>query len=897
MVRIFVEGTEHEVKEGLNLLQAVLDLGYDLPYFCWHPALGSVGACRQCAVKQFRNADDTTGMIVMACMTPVADGLRISIVDEEATAFRSAVIGWLMTNHPHDCPVCDEGGECHLQDMTVMVGHSRREHRFAKRTHRNQYLGPFINHEMNRCIACYRCVRFYRDYAGGDDLDVFGSRNRVYFGRVADGVLESPFSGNLVEVCPTGVFTDKTAKACSIRAWDLQTAPSLCPHCGLGCNTLPGERTGVLRRIRNRYHGEVNRYFLCDRGRFGFEFVNSPRRLGQPVIRANGEATVVSAADAVDRVAAIVRAGGAVGIGSTVASLEANFALRRLVGAERFVMGVGAVEAEHLRTVAAILRDHPARMPSLREVEAADAVLILGEDVTNTAPLLDLAIRQAVLNIPKERVRELGVPAWNDAVVRLVVNRQTGPLFIATPAATALDGIATQTVRATPPTIARLGDAIAKIVDNAVASPGDLPFAVARIVGPAARALRRATRPLVVAGTGTGDIAVLRAASNIARALSRHIPDTALALVVPDCNSVGAALFDAPDLSAIEGREDIRAVLVLEPARTSRERRAALDAVLDRADHVVVLDHLQSTVSDRAEVVLPAATFFECNGTLVNNEARAQRFYQVFAPGDEVRASWRWLQRICQQAHGEGSASWSGPDDLTAAMSAELPELGPIVGLVPRPGPGPRSRVPRQSHRVTGRTAVNAHLTIREPKPPTDDEAPMTFSMEGSPGRPPPDLVARYWSPGWNSVQALTRFQQEIGGAVRGGDPGIRLFADRVVDGDGAYYPPCDEPVPRYGEWLLVPLHHLFGSEPRSMESPGVAERAPAPYLGLNDDDADRLRVDPGDMVTVEIDSRAFELPFRLVDGLPSGCAGLPEGLPAIAGLPPGRWARLKGPS
>ena len=103
----------------------------------------------------------------MACMTPAADGTRISIADPEAAAFRASVIEWLMTNHPHDCPVCEEGGECHLQDMTVMTGHAYRRYRFTKRTHRNQYLGPFINHEMNRCIACYRCVRFYRDYAGG----------------------------------------------------------------------------------------------------------------------------------------------------------------------------------------------------------------------------------------------------------------------------------------------------------------------------------------------------------------------------------------------------------------------------------------------------------------------------------------------------------------------------------------------------------------------------------------------------------------------------------------------------------------------------------------------------------------------------------------------------------
>jgi NADH-quinone oxidoreductase subunit G len=254
MNNIVVDGRPYEVSPQQNLLAACLSLGFNLPYFCWHPAMGSVGACRQCAVKQFKDERDQTGRLVMACMTPASDGARISIADPEAGEFRASVIEWLMANHPHDCPVCDEGGECHLQDMTLMTGHAYRRYSFKKRTFRNQQLGPFITHEMNRCIQCYRCVRFYRDYAGGRDLNAFASANHVFFGRHEDGTLESVFSGNLVEVCPTGVFTDKTLGRHYIRKWDLQTAPSLCVHCSLGCNTIPGERNRFLRRIVNRFN-------------------------------------------------------------------------------------------------------------------------------------------------------------------------------------------------------------------------------------------------------------------------------------------------------------------------------------------------------------------------------------------------------------------------------------------------------------------------------------------------------------------------------------------------------------------------------------------------------------------------------------------------------------------
>lgn len=899
MKKIWVDGRTHEVPESNNLLQAVLDLGYDLPYFCWHPALGSVGACRQCAVKQFRDEDDHDGMIIMACMTPISDGLRISIDDPEAVAFRTSVIGWLMTNHPHDCPVCDEGGECHLQDMTVMTGHNKRTHRFNKRTYRNQNLGPFLNHEMNRCIHCYRCVRFYRDYAGGKDFNVFGSRNRTYFGRVEDGTLESPFSGNLVEICPTGVFTDKTEKAHYTRKWDLQTAPSLCTLCGLGCNTLPGERRGSLRRIRNRYHGEINRYFLCDRGRFGYEFVNSPSRIRHPALRSPGrpDSRIVSAEQAIDHAAGLLAGGATIGIGSPTASLEANHALRSLVGAENFFVGIDDGEAEMLRTVVAILGEWPARAPSLRDVEGADAVLILGEDPTNTAPMLDLAVRQSVLNVPLERARTLGVPHWNDAVNRLVVNNERGPLFVATPAPTALDELASGVCRAAPEDIARLGNAIAASIDHPSPAPDNLPDEIARLFGPVTEALKKSKKPVIIAGSGSGSLATLRSAAAVVRALRAATPAAALCLAVPDCNSVGVGLLGAPDLShaaATAARGEIANAIVLEPDLSPRGRTHALTAVLDNVSHVVVLDFLDGPAAEGAELVLPAATFAESNGTMVNNEGRAQRFFQVFVPDGEVRASWRWLQQIGEKVLGPDAVPWGGSDDVAKALAKELPVFDPITELMPTPTHSPRRRVPRQSHRVTGRTSINAHLQIREPRPPDDDESPLAYSMEGSPSPPPAGLITRYWSPGWNSVQALNRFQEEIGGALRGGDPGVHLIGPRPQDDD---IPSDDRPEQftlRSDEWLLVPIAHLFGTERLSLETPGVAEQAPAPYIALNPDDGDRIGAGTGDTIAVEIDGRTLELPLKPEPGLPQGCAGLPEGLPGLSDLPAGRWARLR---
>ena len=330
MPTIIIDQKPYEVKEGENLLTAVLSAGLDLPYFCWHPALGSIGACRQCAVMHLKDESDSQGRMVMACMTPVSSGMHVSVSHPTCQGFRKNVIEWMMQNHPHDCPVCDEGGECHLQDMTVMTGHNYRRYKFKKRTFLNQNLGPFIHHEMNRCITCYRCVRYYQNIAGGSDLAAFSTSNHVYFGRFEDGNLENEFSGNLVEICPTGVFTDKPFRKTYTRKWDLQTAPSVCQLCSVGCNITPGERYQTIRRVQNRFNPHINGYFLCDRGRFGHSFVNGPQRLKPSHLPT----TPLDSAKKI------------MGLGSPRASLETNFALRHAVGVDNFFMGVSRQYAE-----------------------------------------------------------------------------------------------------------------------------------------------------------------------------------------------------------------------------------------------------------------------------------------------------------------------------------------------------------------------------------------------------------------------------------------------------------------------------------------------------------------------------------------------------------------------
>ncbi|WP_223444750.1 NADH-quinone oxidoreductase subunit NuoG [Pseudomonas sp. BF-R-19] len=889
MATIHVDGKELEVDGADNLLQACLSLGLDIPYFCWHPALGSVGACRQCAVKQYTDENDTRGRIVMSCMTPATDGTWISIEDEESKAFRASVVEWLMTNHPHDCPVCEEGGHCHLQDMTVMTGHNERRYRFTKRTHQNQQLGPFISHEMNRCIACYRCVRFYKDYAGGTDLGVYGAHDNVYFGRVEDGTLESEFSGNLTEVCPTGVFTDKTHSERYNRKWDMQFSPSICHGCSSGCNISPGERYGELRRIENRFNGSVNQYFLCDRGRFGYGYVNREDRPRQPLL-ANG--AKLSLDEALDKAADLLRGRNIVGIGSPRASLESNYALRELVGAEHFYSGIEAAELERIRLVLQVLKDSPLPVPNMRDIEDHDAVFVLGEDLTQTAARMALSLRQSVKGKAEDMADAMRVQPWLDAAVKNIGQHALNPLFIASLAETKLDDIAEECVHAAPDDLARIGFAVAHALDASAPAVEGLDAEALALAKRIADALLAAKRPLIIAGTSLGSKALIEAAANIAKALKLREKNGSISLIVPEANSLGLAMLggesvDAALQAVIEGKAD--AIVVLENDLYTRTDKAKVDAALTAAKVLIVADHQKTATSDRAHLVLPAASFAEGDGTLVSQEGRAQRFFQVFDPkymdaSILVHEGWRWLHALRATLLNQ-PIDWTQLDHATAAVASSTSILNRIVDAAPSAAFRIKGmKLAREPLRYSGRTAMRADISVHEPRTPQDKDTAFAFSMEGYSGSAEPrQQVPFAWSPGWNSPQAWNKFQDEVGGHIRAGDPGTRLIEST---GDSlnwfASVPRAFNPA--QGTWQVVPFFHLFGSEENSSKAAPVQERIPAAYVALAKSEADRLGVNDGAMLSLNVAGQTLRLPLRINEELGAGLVALPAG---IAGIPP----------
>lgn len=920
MAVIKIDDISYSVNNGQNLLEVCLSHGLNLPYFCWHPAMGSVGACRQCAAVQFADDQDQHGRLVTACMTPVADGQRFSLQAPKAVQLRESVIECLMTNHPHDCPVCEEGGECHLQDMTEMSGHTLRRYRGKKRTHLNQYLGPLINHEMNRCISCYRCVRFYQDYAGGKDLAAFACHNHIYFGRDSDGVLENEFAGNLVEVCPTGVFTDKPFSKHYTRKWDLQTAPSVCPHCAVGCNTTPGARYGTVRRVVNRYHSQINGYFLCDRGRFGYAYNNHPERVAQSTIKRpagrhfeSGNSSqdsvdkkTVTAVDLLTQVAELVSAGEAVmlGVGSARASLENNFALREFVGASQFYAGVPLADYESQRLLIEQLVAGSLDIASVKDIEQADAIVILGEDICDSAPRIALAVRQALRNKSIQASTRVQIQTWQDAAVRSYGAGQLTPLFVATLCSTRLDDVCQQSIKTDPQMIARLGYYIAsQLVDQT--TERELDGAQQHWADSVVEVLADAKRPLIISGAGLQQTELIKASMTLYSACKQRQAATQFYYVLPEVNSLGLALLvpgqtlgHATPGNAVQTQNGCRALqdvidtlhgakqqhkhrvlIVLENDLYRSMSKVSVDAMLKEVDELIVLDHSRTDTVCKANSVLAVTSVLESQGSLVNSEGRAQRFYSVNVPGAGVEPAWHYFRDAASrltrrgeqraQSHWDLLGSWQRCDDLSNAMANTIDTLSLLSELaVDDPTP-----LARQSHRFSGRTAMDANISVVEKTIAEDMDSPFVYSMEGKAAHGALENSA--WSPGWNSNQSIHKFQQQVAAALAGGESGVRLFGFAAGTQPISYQ--CSAEVANHtgSSMTLYPLQHVFGSDELSMKSEAIAELAVAPCIVINAKEARKRRVQEWDTVRCDTQHWTGKLYVRLDDCVPDALAGV----------------------
>jgi NADH-quinone oxidoreductase subunit G len=422
---------------------------------------------------------------------------------------------------------------------------------------------------------------------------------------------------------------------------------------------------------------------------------------------------------------------------------------------------------------------------------------------------------------------KMRIPTWDDNATRIAIHDETGPLYIASLAGTRLDEVATKTYHAAPQDIARLGFAVARELNPQLPSVPDLRDEALNLAKEIAAALKGAKLPLIISGTSLRNEAIMQAAANVAWSLCESGKAAGLCYTVPECDSMGLGLLGGKSLdeafkAVADGKADT--VIVLENDLYRRTDEKSVDEFLGTTRSIIALDHLVNPTSSRAHITLPASTFAESDGTLVNSEGRAQRFYQVFIPNHDVQESWKWIRDIlATSGHGKAKG-WRNFDEIMKDMAAALPVFQPVPDIAP---PADfrvaGDKIPRQPHRYSGRTAMLANISVHEPKPADDPDTPFSFSMEGYEGQPPAPLTTRYWSPGWNSVSALNKFQQEVGGPLRGGDPGKRLVEPKK-DGAPAYF--TEVPLKSTSGEQVAPHYDIFTSEELSAQSPAIIERA-----------------------------------------------------------------------
>jgi NADH-quinone oxidoreductase subunit G len=482
--------------------------------------------------------------------------------------------------------------------------------------------------------------------------------------------------------------------------------------------------------------------------------------------------------------------------------------------------------------------------PSVREIEAADAVLILGEDVTNVAPRIALALRQSVRNKAKNLAEESRIPQWQDAAVRELAQYERSPLSILSPAISRLDDVASDRVIESLSTVVSMGHQIANKIS--ASAPDAAAFtAYSEVIEKIAIQLKAAKRPLIIAGNSNGS-GVIKAAANIARALGIDSDRSAidLCLLVPEVNSVGMGLMASAENSLGAALEKLQSgeakrVIVLENDLYRRAAKATVDAALTKAEKVLVLDQLPTATTTNADVILPATAFSEHEATYINYEGRAQLSFQVHQCQKQAQPSWRW---ICDAEH---------VDDLVERCCNEAPGFARLREVLPGENPFVAGmKVPRQSHRYSGRTAMIANVNVHEPKQMEDKDSIMSFSMEGIPAQKDASVLASSWAPKWNSNQSISKFQDEVNGELKQGHVGC-LLIERKNSSDSYFEAAAELIEPSAKQLRVVFSYQIFGSDELSARSKPIQTRMTDAYIGLSPHDAQKRDLRQGDVATI----------------------------------------------
>lgn len=826
LVTLTIDDRQVSVPKGTLVVDAAAELGIEIPIFCSHPKLDPVACCRMCLVE----ISGPRGMMLQtACSVPAAQDMVVKTDTQQVKEVQEANLAFILLNHPLDCPICDKGGECPLQDQTMRYGPGISQFVEPKRNKNKHYLiSDTIVLDQERCVLCWRCIRYLEEWEDKPQLALF-ERGEGTLIDIQDGKpVDAKTSGNIIDICPVGALTNRVARF-SYRPWEIERTPSICTHCSVGCNLRLDTRTHKLRRNVGRENMQVNDQWLCDKGRFANAWVNAENRLTMPLVRKNGQLEPASWREALGVVAeklqAVKQAHGpdAIGaIGSGKLSNESNYLLQRFM---RQLIGTNNVDHRDGGDVAAM----PAGLPALVDLMKPqygpdpkhDVVLLLGVDPGEELPVLELHLKRAI------RRGKLKVIVAHPRAIELT--RYQGPFLQYNPGSevTLLNGL----LRAATEVKGEEGEA-RKLATRA----GERELRSICGVGheqvkAAAELLVNARNALILYGPlaarGEQGPAVRDALVNLAHYTGNY---ERLAYVGLEANSQGCRdmgvlpdrlpghvglddamarthleqLWNAP-LPANPGKSynqmldaaggDLKAMLVMgaDPA----SERPAWAANLDKLDFLVVQELFLTETAQRADVVLPALGWAEVDGTFTNLERRVQRAPKALDK-PQSKAAPDWLILFHLATHFD--VQW--PYDSVQAITKEITVANPTYAGLTWASLGDQG----QQWQVMDHPYVLPDPTFRKA-----EQAPL------------PE-----------------------------GDGGLRLVGGTVLYDAGS----------------------LFGMTKQ------MASMAFGACVGVNPADAAKLALAEGDAVTVKNEHGELDLAVKLMDSIKPGTVWVPASLP-----------------
>jgi NADH-quinone oxidoreductase subunit G len=839
-ITITIDGQDYRVPKGMNLVDAAKMHGIDIPVFCYHPKLDPVGMCRMCLVEQGTLAvnretgqpeRDERGQPVVrwfpklqtACTQTVSPGMVVRTDSVAVVQARDDILEFLLTSHPLDCPICDKGGECPLQNLTMAYGPGTSAFIYDDKLRLAKHvpLGELIYLDRERCIQCARCTRFCDEIVGDDVLAFHERGRRLQIITVSDPPFDTKFSGNTTDICPVGALTTADFRF-GARPWELDEVPSICPHCPVGCNISASTRLDrdsggkkMIKRIMPRQNEAVNEIWICDKGRFGHHHSRSAERLTQPMIRRDGEWVPVEWVAAYQEVAAQLKrygsnAGFLAGPGLANEDLWELRKLARLTHAD-CLLGVWPATMAGVEQVAQVGAGVGTR---LQDLGPDSGVLVIASDLEEEAPIWWLQVKQAA-----------------DRGAKVVV---------ANGRATKLDRYATVALRYP------YGNAVAVLNSFAVVARRsntiDEEFVAARAEGfaefevslkgarvpkpyaEAAQALLGA-KDLVVFVGGEGvtleqHAELMQAAANLL-IITGHVgrANNGLIPVWPGANRQGALDMGFGPQATRRLIERRPAAWVIAEADPLAED-AQMAGVIAGAEFVMLATQFMTPTAERAHVLLPVQSFAEREGTFTSGLRRVQRFYMAQTPLEGTLPAWKAFAHISSQMPG-----------------------GPKPRLAP-------SLVMRDITQHVLRYAEMSYPNLAQVEP--------QFPLVGG-----SDLYyggTAYSNRGGLGVQWATNAEKE--------KYGLTLRPVIVAR------------PPRNG-LLTVPVRLLYNREPLFAPSAVMRQRVPAPYVELSADDAASLGIADGDAVILTARGVQMAAQARVNSRTPEGAVLVPQHLEA----------------